>query len=766
MVNCLQSLRVVASMEFDRTPTDRVRFGAFEVDLRAAELYRNGAKLRLQEQPFQILQALLEKPGEVVTREELRERIWPADTFVDFDHGLYTAITKLREALHDSSEHPRFIETLSRRGYRFIAPVEWPSDVPGIGRASVLPHDEVSSGRAASQNAIQQKGTRGLISAGIAAAVLVLVTGAGYFLWRFARSPKSVPTSSLTRLTWDSGLTTDPALSSDGKLLAYASDRSGEGHLDIYVQQVGGSSPLRLTSGPGDKRNPAFSPDGTSIVFDSTDGGIYMVPALGGPARKLAPEGRHPQISPDGKWIAYSVGGIAGASLNTGETAVYIVALAGGVPRRVRPDFAAAIYPLWSPDGQHLLFLGNADNRKSLEEAIDWWVTPLTGGPPVKTGVLEATRRENLHGDSQAYPWALVPHGWEPDGKGIVFSARSGDSINLWRIGISPTIFKVDDPPRRLTYGAAREENPAVVARRNGGIRVAFASTSQNLAVWNLPIKPNEGKAIGRLQQLTNDAAGDFMPDVSRDGSRVVFIRVRSGNQEVWIKDLRNGQESALTASRERKYEPILSPDGSLVSFSEAPFWHVYIVPSKGGVAEMVCEGCGEATDWSADGKHILGNTCGGQAWLLDLTSRRKTDLLATRHWIATDAFSPDNRWFSFLDVKYPFRRTHIAPMRDGPVPEGAEIDIMDGEAETWSPDGNLLYATSERDGHLCIWAQRLHPSTKRPLGTPFAVFHSHNSRLSLANQTEITLSIGGSKLVFSMGERTSNIWLADWEGQ
>jgi TolB-like protein/DNA-binding winged helix-turn-helix (wHTH) protein/Tfp pilus assembly protein PilF len=110
-------------MESGCAYTDRVRFGAFELDLRAGELNKNGAKLRLQEQPFQILRVLLEKPGEVVTREELRKRIWPGDTFVDFDHGLYTAITKLRETLHDSSEHPRFIETLPRRGYRFIAPV-------------------------------------------------------------------------------------------------------------------------------------------------------------------------------------------------------------------------------------------------------------------------------------------------------------------------------------------------------------------------------------------------------------------------------------------------------------------------------------------------------------------------------------------------------------------------------------------------------------------------------------------------------------------
>jgi len=101
-----------------------VRFGVFEVDFGARDLRRQGVKIKLQEQPFQILQMLLECPGQVVSREELRQRIWPVDTFVDFDHGLYSAIKKLREALGDSAENPRFIETLSKRGYRFIAPVE------------------------------------------------------------------------------------------------------------------------------------------------------------------------------------------------------------------------------------------------------------------------------------------------------------------------------------------------------------------------------------------------------------------------------------------------------------------------------------------------------------------------------------------------------------------------------------------------------------------------------------------------------------------
>ena len=100
------------------------RFGIYEVDVRSGELRKNGAKLKLQEQPFQVLAMLLERPGEVLTRDQLRQRLWPADTFVDFDHSLNTAINKLRDSLGDSAANPRFIETLAKRGYRFIAPVQ------------------------------------------------------------------------------------------------------------------------------------------------------------------------------------------------------------------------------------------------------------------------------------------------------------------------------------------------------------------------------------------------------------------------------------------------------------------------------------------------------------------------------------------------------------------------------------------------------------------------------------------------------------------
>jgi len=122
-----------------------VRFGIFEADLASGELRKNGVKIRLQEQPFQVMVALLERAGEMVSREELQQRLWPADTFVDFDHSLNTAVNKLREALSDSASNPRFVETVARRGYRFIAPIEI---VEGVSAKPQVPSAESAASSA------------------------------------------------------------------------------------------------------------------------------------------------------------------------------------------------------------------------------------------------------------------------------------------------------------------------------------------------------------------------------------------------------------------------------------------------------------------------------------------------------------------------------------------------------------------------------------------------------------------------------------------
>ena len=169
-------------MEPTDSPRRAVRFGAFEVDVRAGELRRSGVRIKLQEQPFQVLVRLLERPGQVVTREELRHSLWPEDTFVDFDHSLNTAVNRLREALGDSADSPRFVETLPRRGYRFIAPLAPP--VAGL--------EVVDGARPVALVSVASHARAWGVRAAVLAAVVLLAV-AGYLAWRRAAPPAAEP---------------------------------------------------------------------------------------------------------------------------------------------------------------------------------------------------------------------------------------------------------------------------------------------------------------------------------------------------------------------------------------------------------------------------------------------------------------------------------------------------------------------------------------------------------------------------------------------
>jgi DNA-binding winged helix-turn-helix (wHTH) protein len=296
-----------------------VRFGDFELDLRAAELHRNGHIIRLQEQPFRILVELLEHPGQLVLREEIRKSLWPDNTTVEFDHSINAAVKRLRDSLQDSAESPRFIETVSKRGYRFIAPVSRehnptaqaepaPASPIATRFADDLSWEHLPPGASMAVHSLANVHTKQRLAILAVCCASALLAGAGWFAWKKWRTGAPTPVlRTLTRFTFDEGLQTGATWSPDGRYIAYSSDRHGK--FDIWVQQVSGGDPVQVTRGPGHHWQPDWSPDGKYIAYRSEEGegGIFVVPALGGAGleRKIAPFGYRPQWAPDSLQVLF-----------------------------------------------------------------------------------------------------------------------------------------------------------------------------------------------------------------------------------------------------------------------------------------------------------------------------------------------------------------------------------------------------------------------------------------------------------------------------
>ena len=271
---------------------NRLHFGPFELDLQTRELWKSGVEVKLVGQPFEILVALLTRPGKLVTREELKSRLWAEDTFVDFDHGLNAAVNKLREAIGDSKDSPEYIQTLPRLGYRFIGSVSTPAS------------DKQEDTPAPSRRKWR------LVAA--ATALLALV-GAGIYVLR--HRPDLSPTMAAVPLTTYPGTELAPSFSPDGNEVAFEwFELSTPTQADLYVKQVGQEHAIRLTNHKAKFIEPAWSPDGKSLAFLmlKDDGlGVYVMPALGGPERHLASlAGPYPfsrlSWSADSEWVAFA----------------------------------------------------------------------------------------------------------------------------------------------------------------------------------------------------------------------------------------------------------------------------------------------------------------------------------------------------------------------------------------------------------------------------------------------------------------------------
>jgi Tol biopolymer transport system component/DNA-binding winged helix-turn-helix (wHTH) protein len=566
-----------------------VRFGVFEVDLDRAELRKQGLRVRLQEQPFQVLAALLSSPGEVVTREELIQRLWPDGTVVDFDRGLNAAVTRLRQALSDSAESPRYVETVARRGYRFVGPVD-----QGAGRPEpAVAHADSRGGSSVSGWA--PRWTRVWL-AGIP--IVLIATAAGWRVWSPRTNHEFGVTAKGTMLTGASGAERSTSFSRDGTQVVYEWEREdGEHHL--YLKVIGSGDPIPLTAGPGSEYGPAWSRDGKWIAFlrqQQDSAGVYVIEPFGGTARKVADVQpfffgllRRPYRRLD--WTADSRHIIVGAfgrphgmesllliSVDTGEKA-WLTGPAGDM------TMSGDREPAVSPDGTEVAFARGAMGNESL------YILQLGAGlQPVG-----APRPVPGAGPAQSPAWL-------PDGRQLIFTTLKPGMSDVF--GLSWIDLDSRKPPRNLLSLGSNATMPAVSQQG----RLAYSIAEGEGIIWRQDL-PRNGETPPPAVKVNASAAFQMGAQYSPDGARIAFSWGRTGTREIW-NCASDGLHCIQVTSWNATLEfPRWSPDGKRLLFQSMAEgdWGAYMVDATGGAPRLLNPETRHALTpyWSHNGKWI-----------------------------------------------------------------------------------------------------------------------------------------------------------------
>ena len=569
--------------KMNQRQTEPVRFGQFSVDLHTHEVRKDSTKLRLVGQPFAILAELLQRPGELVTREELRERLWPGDTFIDFDHGLNAAVNKLREALCDSADDPRYIETLPRRGYRFIGQIE-AQTAPPATRSDASPPTAPIPQQASFANVpvlpLTSARPRSVLRwAAIFTAFLIVGLAVFSSVSSRRKMLAAVPLPArITEFTQPDVSAGEPAFSADGQYLAYYRDGGISGSSGIFVQTVGTAASRQLTSSERDCC-AAWSPDGRTLAFarysSNTEIGLFLVPAEGGAERRLEIPGAAPKMgridwSPDGKTIAYS-----------GGTGLSLFALQDSSARQLTapPPLTQDWGPSFSPDGKFILFARSSE--MGFPEQI--LRISVAGGEPT----LISTEVARLRGSPR----------WSADGRSVIFASDRGGKPALWRVSTESKEAAV-----QFNDGGSHP----TISRQ--GQRMAYQRETRSLTVWEMSLAEGGKSEVRALVPLTSQTDQGPGPQYSRDGKKIAYMSDRGGTMEIWVSDRDGGNAKQLTAIGDAG-TPRWSPDGQSIVFdaSRRRGSGIYSVSVNGGAPHLLTPDDFEnrCPSWSQDGKWI-----------------------------------------------------------------------------------------------------------------------------------------------------------------
>jgi DNA-binding winged helix-turn-helix (wHTH) protein/Tol biopolymer transport system component len=517
--------------QIDR-PDQNIRFGAFDVDPRSGELRKAGTRIRLQEQPFKVLLALLERPGELVSRDELRRRIWPEESFGDFDHAVSVAVAKLRAALGDTAEIPRYVETLHRRGYRFIFPMS-PTvlqEAHNDGRPALAQKQTIG-------NTAVFRGNRYVVlfvCLGLLAAIV-----AAYYFWSPSRTPNGP--AKITQISrWNKPMG-GARLSPDGHALAFSSPAGGINQ--VFLMLTSGGEPLQLTNDEGDKFVDSFSADGKEVYYArslSYDTGVWAVQTLGGSPRRVV-SGLYLLPLPDGTSFIYT---------KPDSPGIFRVGKSGLNEELVYKSPDLDFFPL-------LVFPGGND---LLAAAV------RPDSPNVRIFRIGLTNHEAV--DLGEIPGIADPEAaWAEPGNSILFVREVDGLTNIWKYGLR------DRSLTQITFGTGVDYSP-MPDPGGKGIYYLNGKFSSSLTAYQVQSK----------QSIDIVPEGASQPIMSRDGKRVMYITFPlSGKVELWTSDTHGGNKVKIATSGTQE-DALLTlnwaPDSFHLSFSQGP--KLYIVGADG----------------------------------------------------------------------------------------------------------------------------------------------------------------------------------------
>lgn len=649
----------------DAEPALNTRFGPFELDLRGGELRKDGRRIRLQEQPFQILRMLLESPGEVISREDIRRRLWPDNTVVEFDHSINAAVKRLRDTLRDSADKPRYIETVARRGYRFIADIEPPTHHPALVEPTAVtpPPTPSTNGRHSEAVPLHPALYRRWIPVALLATIILMVWTGVEFTRRRARRA-AAPLQPLIRLDLDLGKIPLPdsdrgataILSPDGTRLAYVSQSK------LFIRRLDQAKPTEL-SGTDNAQAPFFSPDGKWLAFFADDK-LRRVEIGAGQVADLcdAPLG-------------------AGGGGSWGEDGYIVLAVnyvlkrmpaKGGIPTPLTELGRGEIVHRWPQvlNGGKAVIFSSYSSMSGLD------------GASIEVVSVENRRRKTL---LRGATWGR----YLPSGHLVYISKGT-----LFAVPFDPNRLEVKGTPTAVldevayseAYGSAQIDfsRTGILVYRDsrtgaGLVTVQWVDESGNTS----PVLPVPGNYLS--------------PALSTDGNRLAFTL----GGDVWAYDLKHPGMVRLTFGGGFG-NPLWTADGRHLVFRAAGgiFW---IDAAGTGRPQPLIESKNSQLPWSftPDGKRLafieIDPVTGADIWAVSVQSGpfglragKPEVFLQTPFQERSPMFSPDGRWLAYMSNESGRYQVYVEEFpRKG---SKRQVSTDRGGYPAWSQKGNELF--------------------------------------------------------------------------